>query len=145
MSTKRQNRKVCSSLRCISSSSGRWKLSSFPSKAEFSQIEGQTSKTRCRLFRSWNRALANRSLPAEQSKHQDKKCLQLHHGMCGRRKAQLQRAKTTFFLHNEGLFKASTSSLVSQLHAHEKWQCCGNHNYQKQGWSGAESLAMEIA
>ena len=30
-------------------------LPSFPSKAEFSQIEGQTSKPRCRLDRSWNR------------------------------------------------------------------------------------------
>ena len=31
----------------------------------------------------------------------------------------------------EGLFKASTASLVSQLQSREKWRCCGNHNYQK--------------
>ena len=41
------------------------------------------------------------------------------------------RARTTFFLQNEGLFKASTASLVSQLHAREDWRPNGNHNYQK--------------
>ena len=39
--------------------------------------------------------------------------------------------KRQLFLQNEGLFKASTWSLVSQLHACENWRCCGNHNYQK--------------
>ena len=40
-------------------------------------------------------------------------------------------SKRQLFLQNEGLFKASTASLVSQLHAREKWRPYGNHNYQK--------------
>ena len=35
------------------------------------------------------------------------------------------------FLQNEGVFKASTASLVSQLHAREKLRPYVNHNYQK--------------
>ena len=45
--------------------------------------------------------------------------------------AQLQRAKRQLFLQNKGLFKASAGSLVSQLHAHEKWRRYGSQNYQK--------------
>ena len=51
-------------------------LPSFPSK---SSLRLKTSKPRCRLDRSWNRALANRSLPGQRSRHQDKNCVQLHH------------------------------------------------------------------
>ena len=39
--------------------------------------------------------------------------------------------KRQLFQQNEGLFKAPTESLVSQLHAREKWRRCGHHNYQK--------------
>ena len=39
--------------------------------------------------------------------------------------------KRQLFLQNEGFFKASTWSLVIQLHAREKWRRWGNHNYQK--------------
>ena len=70
-------------------------LPSFPSKAEFSQFEREMSNPSCRLDRSWNRALANRSRPAQQTRHQDKNCVQLHCRARGWREAQLQRAKTT--------------------------------------------------
>ena len=109
-------------------------LPSFPSKAEFSQIERETSKPPCRLHRSWNRALANRSLPAQQTRHQDKNCVQLHYrarGGGGGGSATSEGKNDNFFLQNEGLFKASTGSLVIQLHAREKWRSCGNHSYQK--------------
>ena len=91
------------------------KLPSLPSKADFSQIEGYTSKPRCRLDRSWNRALANRSLPAQQSRHQDKKCVQLHHRAQGWREAQLQRAKTTTFSAERRSFQSV--NMISCLYA----------------------------
>ena len=40
-------------------------------------------------------------------------------------------SKRQLFQQNEGLFKASAASLVSQLHAREKWRPYGNYNYQK--------------
>ena len=39
--------------------------------------------------------------------------------------------KRQLFLQNKGFFKASTWSLIIQLHAREKWRHWGNHNYQK--------------
>ena len=83
MRTKRQNHKVCSSLRFISSSPGHWQTFKPPSKADFSQVERLTSKRHCRLDRSGNQALANLSLPAQQTRNKDKKCVQLHCGARG--------------------------------------------------------------
>ena len=68
-------------------------------------------KPRCRLDRSWNRALANRSLPAQQTRHQDKNCVQLHCRTRGWREAQLQRAKTTTFSSERRSFQ-SVNSIV---------------------------------
>ena len=70
---------------------------SIPSKAGFYQLERLMSRLRYRLDRSWNRALANHSLPARQTKRQDKNCIWLHWRARGWREAQLQRAKTTIF------------------------------------------------
>ena len=46
-------------------------------------------------------------------------------------KRNFRGSKRQLFLQNEGLFKASTASIVSQLHAREKWRLYSNHNYQK--------------
>ena len=51
---------------------------------------------------------------------------------CGNEgKRNFRGPKRQLFLQNEGLFKSSTASLVSQLHAREKWRRCGNHHCQK--------------
>ena len=83
-------------------------LPSFPSKAEFSQNE-RLSKPRCPLDRSWNWALANRSLPAQQTRHQDKNCVQIHCRPREWTEAQLQRAKTTTFSTERRSFQSINS------------------------------------
>ena len=107
------------------------KLPSFPMKAEFSQIERLTSKPRCRLDRSWNRALANRSLPAQQTRHQDKNCVQLHCRTRGWREAQLQRAKTTIFSTERRFFQSVNMIACHSTACTRKMATLGNHNYQK--------------
>ena len=51
------------------------------------------------------------------------------HGDEGKR--NFRGPKRQLFPQNEGFFKASTASLVSQLNARKKGRRCGNHNYQK--------------
>ena len=52
--------------------------------------------------------------------------------------------KRQLFSGERRFFKASTLSLVIQLHACEKWRRWGNHNYHKISWSAPKSLSNEI-
>ena len=106
------------------------KLRSFPSTAEFSQVKRYTPKPRacCRLDRGWKRALANRSLPAQRTRHEDKNCLKLHCRARGRREAQLYWAKTTTFLTEQRSFQ-SVNSIAYLSGAFSR--CCSNHNHKK--------------
>ena len=97
MRTKRQNRTACCFLRCISSSPGHWQHSKLPQQGRVLSDRKRGLQTTFCLDRSWSRALANRSLPAQQTRHQDKNCIQLHCRAWRQREAQLQRAKTTTF------------------------------------------------
>ena len=107
------------------------KLPSFPSKAQSSQIERQMSKPRCSLDRSWNRALANRSLPAQQSRHQDKNCVQLCCWARMKGSASSEGQNDNFFCRTKVFSKRQQHRLsLSCMHA-KKWRPCGNHNYQK--------------
>ena len=95
MPTKRQNRKVCSSLRSISTSPGHWRTSKFPHQGRVlsdRRIDFQTTLwSRSQLESSAGKPVTS----SQQSRHQDKNCVQLHHRARGWREAQLQRAKRT--------------------------------------------------
>ena len=84
------------------------------------------------LSRSQLESIAGkRSLPAQQSRHQDKNCVQLYYRAQDGRKCNFRGPKRLLFLQNDALFKASPASLVSPQHAREKRRRCGNHKYQK--------------
>ena len=92
MRTKRQNRKLCRSLCFISCSPCHWqapRLSQQCRPLSSRTIDFQTTlSSRSRL----ESRVANCSLPAQQTRHQYKNCVQLY---CGARR--LQRANTTNF------------------------------------------------
>ena len=128
MHTKRQNRKVCSSLRSISSSPDHWRTSKLPQQ-EFSQIEDfqTTLSSRSQLESSAGKPVTSRS--TIQTPRQELRTTSPHSaGMKGSATSEGQ--KDNFFCRRKGLFRASTWSLVCQLHAYEKWRRCRNHNYQ---------------
>ena len=83
------------------------------------------------LDRSWNRALVNRSLPAQQTRHQDKNCVQLHCRARGWREAQLQMAKTTTFSTEQRFFQSVSMIACHSAACTRKMATLGNHNYQK--------------
>ena len=107
-------------------------LPSFPSKAELIsdwRIDFQTTlPSRSQRESSAGKPVTSRS--TIQTTRQKLRTTSPHGaGMKGSATSEGQ--KDNFFLQNEDLFKASTWSLVSQLHACEKWRRCSNHNYQK--------------
>ena len=134
MRTKRQNRKVCSSLRSISSSPGHWRTSKLPQQSRVlsdRRIDFQTTlSSRSQLESSAGKPFTSSS--TIQTPRQELRTTSPQGaGMKGSAHLDFRGPKGQLFLRNEGLFKASTWSLVSQLHACEKWRRCSNHNYQK--------------
>ena len=119
MRTNQQVHGVCSSLRCSSTSPCRLQTSKLPQRVRLlssPKIDFQTTlSSRSQLESSTGKS----SLPAQQSRHQDKSCVQLYYMERWWREAQLLRAKTTTFSTELRFFKGSTALLVSQPHARE--------------------------
>ena len=102
------------------------KFLSFPSKAEFSQVERKTSKPNCRLDRAGKPFTSSSS---NQTQREEMRTTSLRGAEMNVTTSQGQ--SDNFFPENEGPLKALTAPLVSQLHAREKWRRCGSHNYQR--------------
>ena len=118
-------------LPCISSCPGHWQTSKPSEQGRVlsdREIDVQTT------LLSWSQLESSAGKPftsssTNQTQRQEFRTTPLQGA--GINEVQLPRAKSTAFLQNEGLFKTSTASLFSRLHAREKWRRCGNNNYQK--------------
>ena len=128
----RQNREVWCFLRCISSSPGLWQTSKL-SPTRHSPLRSKDRRPSHAVveiaagIERWQTVHSQLSKP-------DTKTRTAYNSSVGRGdegKRNFGGLKRQLFLQNKGLFKASTASLVSQLHAREKWRPYGNQNYQK--------------
>ena len=134
MRTKRRNRKECCFLHFFSSSPGPWQTSKLPQEGRVlsdRKIDLQTTL----LSRSQLESSAGKPFTsswANQTPRQELRTTPLKGArMEGSATSEGQNDNFFYRTKNEGLFKASTWSLVIQLHAREKWRRWGNHNYQK--------------
>ena len=141
MHTKPPNRKVCGSQRCISSPPGHWQTPKLPQQGRI--LSDQTIHFETTLSsRSQLESSAGKPFTSSSTIQTPRPELRttspqggggggLGGGGGGEGKRNFRGSKRQLFLQKEGLFKASTWSLVSQLHVREKWRRCGDHNYQK--------------
>ena len=123
---------MCSSLRCISSSPGNWQTSKLPQQGRVlssRKIDFQTTlSSRSQLELSAGKPFTSSS--ANQTPRQELRTSPLQGaGLKGSATSEGQNDNS--FCRTKVFFKASAGSLVSQLHAREKWRRCGSHKYQK--------------
>ena len=132
MRTKRLNCKECCFFRCFSSSPGHWQTSKPTQEGRVlsdRKIDLQTTlSSRSQLESSAGKPFTSSS--ANQTPRQELRTTPLQ-GARMEGSATSEGQNDNFFYRTKVFFKASTWSLVIQLHACEKWRRWGNHNYQK--------------
>ena len=121
---------MCCFLRCISSFQGLWQTSKLPQQGT-ALSDRKTDVPATLSSRSQLESSAGKPITPSWANQTPKQELRTTAGRGDEGKRNFRGSKRQLFLQNEGLFKASTASLVSQLHAREKWRPYGNHNYQQ--------------